>query len=112
MVIQERDKNVEKKVKEELEKGQSLNNKVESFLWVALQPHLVDELRVVVTNTVQGGVPKGAGQPRVPTQRGAAVRREQTEIGPEDGLHEGQHLQLQRRNQDESWSVRRQHSHH
>lgn len=53
-------KEEKKKVKEEFEKGQSVKNKVESCLWFAMQPHLVDELRVVVAHTVQGGVPEGA----------------------------------------------------
>lgn len=78
-MIQEGEEKVEEekgKRRQEQSEGQSVNNKVESCLWVALQPHLVDELRVVVAHAVQGGVPEGASQPRVPAQRGAAVGRE------------------------------------
>lgn len=113
---EEEEKEVEEKVKEkevELEEGQSVDiNKTESRLQGAQQAHLVDELRVVVAHAVQGGVTEGARQPGVPAQRGAAVGWEQAEVGPQDGLHEGQHLQLQGRNQGASWSVRGQQGHH
>lgn len=59
-----------------------------------LQWYLVYELRVVVGDSGQAGVAKGAGQSGVSAQRGAAVRGEQTQIHPQNRLHEGQNCQL------------------
>lgn len=52
--------------------------------------YLVYELRVVVGDSVQAGVAKGARESGVSAQRGAAVRGEQTQIHPQNRLHEGQ----------------------
>lgn len=53
--------------------------------------YLVYELGVVVCDSVQAGVAEGAGQSGVSAQRGAAVGGEQTQIHPQNRLHEGQH---------------------
>lgn len=59
-----------------------------------MQRYLVYELGVVVGDSIQAGVAEGAAQPGVSAQRGTAVWGEQTEIHPQDRLHEGQHCQL------------------
>lgn len=58
---------------------------------VSQQQHLVYELGVEVSDPIQGGVTKGATQPRVSAQTGVTIRVEKSQIHTKNWFHEGQH---------------------